>query len=39
MLELRLTDNVRDSLDGKLEGLADRIEELPDRLLLYSAGW
>ena len=36
VLELRLTDNVRDSLDGKLEGLADRIEELPDRLLLYT---
>ena len=36
VLELRVTDNVRDSLNGKLDGLADRIEELPDRLLLYT---
>jgi lipooligosaccharide transport system ATP-binding protein len=28
---------VRASLNGKLEGLAERIEELPDRLLLYTA--
>jgi lipooligosaccharide transport system ATP-binding protein len=37
VLELRVTDNVRDSLDGRLDGLADRVEELPDRLLLYTA--
>jgi lipooligosaccharide transport system ATP-binding protein len=37
VLELRLTDAVRDGLDGKLDGLADRVEELPDRLLLYTA--
>ena len=36
VLELRVTDTVRDSLDGKLDGLADRIEALPDRLLLYT---
>jgi len=36
VLELRFTDAVRDSLDGKLDGLADRIETLPDRLLLYT---
>ena len=36
VLELRLTDHVRDSLDGKLDGLADRVEALPDRLLLYT---
>jgi lipooligosaccharide transport system ATP-binding protein len=36
VLELRLTDSVRGGLDGKLDGLADRIEELPDRLLLYT---
>ena len=36
VLELRFTDGVRDSLDGKLDGLADRVEELPDRLLLYT---
>jgi lipooligosaccharide transport system ATP-binding protein len=37
VLELRLTDSVRDTLDGKLDGLADRVEELPDRYLLYTA--
>jgi lipooligosaccharide transport system ATP-binding protein len=36
VLELRFTDGVREGLDGKLDGLADRIEELPDRLLLYT---
>ncbi len=36
VLELRFTDAVRSSLDGKLDGLADRIEDLPDRLLLYT---
>ena len=37
VLELRVTDAVRDHLDGRLDGLADRVEELPDRLLLYTA--
>jgi lipooligosaccharide transport system ATP-binding protein len=37
VLELRMRDEVRGSLDGRLEGLAERIEELPDRLLLYAA--
>jgi lipooligosaccharide transport system ATP-binding protein len=37
VLELRFTDSVRESLNGRLDGLADRIEELPDRLLLYTA--
>jgi lipooligosaccharide transport system ATP-binding protein len=37
VLELRVTDHVRDGLNGKLDGLADRVEELPDRLLLYTA--
>ncbi len=36
VLELRFPDGVRESLNGKLDGLADRIEELPDRLLLYT---
>jgi lipooligosaccharide transport system ATP-binding protein len=36
VLELRLTDDVRDGLDGKLDGLADRIEDRPDRVLLYT---
>ena len=37
VLELRVTDAVRDHLDGRFDGLADRVEELPDRLLLYTA--
>ncbi|MEP7081950.1 MAG: AAA family ATPase, partial [Chloroflexota bacterium] len=37
VLELRFNDAARASVDGKLDGLADRIEELPDRLLLYTA--
>jgi lipooligosaccharide transport system ATP-binding protein len=37
VLELRFTDDARTSLNGKLDGLADRIEELPDRYLLYTA--
>jgi lipooligosaccharide transport system ATP-binding protein len=37
VLEIRLSDAVRDSLDGRLDGIADRMEELPDRLLLYVA--
>jgi lipooligosaccharide transport system ATP-binding protein len=36
VLELRIPDDVRAGLDGALDGLADRIEELPDRLLLYT---
>jgi lipooligosaccharide transport system ATP-binding protein len=37
VLELRFADGVRAGLDGKLDGLADRVEELPDRYLLYTA--
>ncbi len=37
VLELRFADQDRDNLNGQLDGLADRIEELPDRLLLYTA--
>jgi lipooligosaccharide transport system ATP-binding protein len=37
VLELRFTDSVRATLDGRLDGLAERIEELPDRHLLYTA--
>jgi lipooligosaccharide transport system ATP-binding protein len=36
VLELRFTDHVRDGLNGQLDGLAERIEELPDRYLLYT---
>ncbi len=35
VLELRFADAVRESLDGRLDGLADRVEALPDRHLLY----
>jgi lipooligosaccharide transport system ATP-binding protein len=34
--ELRFPPDVHDSLDGKLDGLADRIEKLADRVLLYA---
>ena len=37
VLELRLADEVRTAINGRLDGLADRIEELPDRILLYAA--
>jgi lipooligosaccharide transport system ATP-binding protein len=36
VLELRLPDDERGRLHSRLEGLADRIEELPDRVLLYT---
>jgi lipooligosaccharide transport system ATP-binding protein len=35
VLELRLPDDVRGSLDGRLDGIAERVEALPDRHLLY----
>jgi lipooligosaccharide transport system ATP-binding protein len=37
VLELRFPVGVQASLDGKLDGLAERIERLPDRLLLYTS--
>jgi lipooligosaccharide transport system ATP-binding protein len=38
VLELRFPDSVRaGGLDGRLDGLAERVEELPDRVLLYTA--
>jgi lipooligosaccharide transport system ATP-binding protein len=37
VLELRFPDEVKVGLDGRLEGLAERVEELPDRVLLYTA--
>ena len=37
VLELRFDDRVRASLDGRLDGLADRVELLPDRALLYTS--
>jgi lipooligosaccharide transport system ATP-binding protein len=36
VLELRLREDVRASMDGTLEGLATRTETLPDRILLYT---
>ena len=37
VLELRLSEGSRASLDGLLEQVAEKIEELPDRLLLYTS--
>jgi len=37
VLELRIPEPMRAGLDGRLDGLAERIEELPDRFLLYAA--
>lgn len=34
--ELRFPVGVQETLDGKLDGLAERIEWLPDRVLLYA---
>ena len=37
VLELRFPVGVQEGLDGQLDGLAERIEWLPDRVLLYTA--
>ena len=37
VLELRFPANARISLDGLPDGLAERVEVLPDRVLLYTA--
>ncbi|MCI0344043.1 MAG: ABC transporter ATP-binding protein [Chloroflexi bacterium] len=34
--ELRFPPGVQDALDGQLDGVAERIEWLPDRVLLYA---
>jgi lipooligosaccharide transport system ATP-binding protein len=34
--ELRFPPGVQETLDGRLDGLAERIEWLPDRVLLYT---
>ena len=36
VLELRMPDQERPRLHGQIDNLADRIEELPDRVLLYT---
>jgi lipooligosaccharide transport system ATP-binding protein len=37
VLELRFPVGVQESLDGKLDGLGERVEQLPDRVLVYAA--
>jgi len=37
VLEIRVAEAARTTLNGQLDGIADRIEELPDRTLLYVA--
>jgi lipooligosaccharide transport system ATP-binding protein len=37
VVELRLLDDVRARLNGQLDELAERIEALPDRILLHTA--
>ncbi len=37
VLELRFDDGATPDFDGRLDGLVERVEHLPDRLLLYAA--
>src|SRR5688572_127114 len=37
VLELRFPDDVRTSLDGRLDGIGERVEILPDRVQVYTA--
>ena len=34
--ELRFPVGIQETLDGQLDGLADRVERLPDRVLMYA---
>ena len=34
--ELRFAPGIAETLDGQLEGIAERVEHLPDRVLLYA---
>jgi lipooligosaccharide transport system ATP-binding protein len=36
VVELRFPAGVQETLDGRLDGIADRVEPLPDRVLLYT---
>jgi lipooligosaccharide transport system ATP-binding protein len=36
VLELRFPDEVRSVLDGRLDGIGDRVEMLPDRMQIYT---
>ena len=37
VLELRFPVGIQESLDGQFEGLGERVEQLPDRVLVYTA--
>jgi lipooligosaccharide transport system ATP-binding protein len=37
VLELRFPIGVQETLDGQLDGLGERVEHLPDRVLVYAA--
>jgi lipooligosaccharide transport system ATP-binding protein len=37
VLELRFPEEVRSSIDGRLAGIGDRVEMLPDRVQVYTA--
>jgi lipooligosaccharide transport system ATP-binding protein len=37
VLELRFPVGVQETLDDQLEGLGDRVEQLPDRVLVYTS--
>ncbi|CAN5787902.1 ATP-binding cassette domain-containing protein [soil metagenome] len=37
VLELRFPVGIQETLDGQLDGLGDRVEHLPDRVLVYAA--
>ncbi len=37
VLEMRFPIGVQETLDGKLEGIGERVEKLPDRVLVYAA--
>jgi lipooligosaccharide transport system ATP-binding protein len=37
VLELRFPDDVRATLDGRLSGIGERVEMLPDRVQVYTA--
>ena len=36
MTELRFAPGIAETLDGQLDGIAQRVEHLPDRVLLYA---
>ena len=36
VLELRFPVGVQETLDGKLDGIGERVEKLPDRILVYA---